>query len=320
MANRSQPLPGEKSPRKPRGDKLPDASSAVKQARNDDVRARRDKESFTATAKPQAKRHSKPRAKVSVRAAKSSKSRRTPANEAEGALPRSSYGRMQILRGAAAAFGELGFAATRVEDILAAAGVSRPTFYRFFRNKEDVFDALDELSHMSLVQLVTAAVDGASEPFAKLERAVEAFLRWQVAAGPVARVLREEAGRPDSVFAERRRISMGILFELLDRSLAAIGGAAVDPMVMQALIAALERIADALHEGGRIDDEAIARGRRVALRIFYGTLAEDSAQVPPLPRLSDLSRRDRRRIERRRKTAAKRPHDAAGLWPLDREE
>ena len=50
--------------------------------------------------------------------------------------------RTRILRGAAKVFGERGYSASSVEAILEAAQVSRRTFYRTFRSKEDVLAAL----------------------------------------------------------------------------------------------------------------------------------------------------------------------------------
>ncbi|MCA9773871.1 MAG: helix-turn-helix transcriptional regulator, partial [Myxococcales bacterium] len=49
--------------------------------------------------------------------------------------------RAQILAGAADAFARKGYAPTTVEDILRAAGVSRQTFYRFFKNKDEACGA-----------------------------------------------------------------------------------------------------------------------------------------------------------------------------------
>ena len=38
----------------------------------------------------------------------------------------------------------VGYAAATVDDILAEAGTSRATFYRYFRNKDDLFAALSQ--------------------------------------------------------------------------------------------------------------------------------------------------------------------------------
>jgi AcrR family transcriptional regulator len=48
----------------------------------------------------------------------------------------------RILRASLRVFAEVGYHATRVELITAAAGCSRPTFYQYFSSKEDVFSKL----------------------------------------------------------------------------------------------------------------------------------------------------------------------------------
>lgn len=47
-----------------------------------------------------------------------------------------------LLVSARATFHEKGYPATRVSDICAGAGVSHGTFYTYFKNKEDIFEAL----------------------------------------------------------------------------------------------------------------------------------------------------------------------------------
>ncbi|HVY10467.1 MAG TPA: TetR/AcrR family transcriptional regulator [Mycobacteriales bacterium] len=70
--------------------------------------------------------------------------------------------RAQLLEHSLAVLSRLGYAATRVEDICAAAGISRATFYRYFDGKEQVFDALIDL--MMAEVLDTAAHLGAVTP------------------------------------------------------------------------------------------------------------------------------------------------------------
>ena len=52
--------------------------------------------------------------------------------------------RRRILAAASQVFGTYGFGKSTVEDIAAAARVSKPLFYRQFKNKHDVFEAVIE--------------------------------------------------------------------------------------------------------------------------------------------------------------------------------
>lgn len=67
--------------------------------------------------------------------------------------------RRRVLGGLAAAVQERGFADTTVADVVAAAGVSRTTFYAHFADREDAFVALYEAS-AELVLGMIATVDG----------------------------------------------------------------------------------------------------------------------------------------------------------------
>src|SRR5690348_12205582 len=84
--------------------------------------------------------------------------------------------RLRILRGAAQAFGRLGFSATSVETILAAASVSRRTFYKEFRSKEDVLRVLFESSVQRLLSAVRAASSGDAPANTRLEASIEAYV------------------------------------------------------------------------------------------------------------------------------------------------
>lgn len=76
---------------------------------------------------------------------------------------RSSRGRAteeRLVAAARATFAAHGFAAARVEDIVAEAGVSHGTFYTYFDNKADVLDTLVRGSADRLLAVAAASWDG----------------------------------------------------------------------------------------------------------------------------------------------------------------
>jgi AcrR family transcriptional regulator len=63
----------------------------------------------------------------------------------------------EIVAAALASFAERGFAATRLEDVAAAAGISKGTIYLYFPTKEDLFRAV--VRHAVLPNVAAAETD-----------------------------------------------------------------------------------------------------------------------------------------------------------------
>ncbi len=94
-------------------------------------------------------------------------------------------------------FVEKGFAATRLDEIAARAGVSKGTLYLYFESKEELFKAVIREGLLPLLaegeELVANMPGSASEPFKAI------VLRWweMVGEGPIG-------GIPKLIFAEAR--------------------------------------------------------------------------------------------------------------------
>lgn len=95
-------------------------------------------------------------------------------------VPRQRSARERVLEGAREAFGRLGYEATRVEDILEASGVSRPTFYRMFASKQDAYAELDCIAVGYLSRAVTQLARGEPLALEHLELVVASYFEWRV--------------------------------------------------------------------------------------------------------------------------------------------
>lgn len=194
----------------------------------------------------------------------------------------SAEAKARILEGAAHAFGELGYANVRVEDIIEAADVSRPTFYKVYASKEDVFLALSERHHREIRRRIQEAVAAAPEAPAQLAAMIDAFLRWRSGLGPVGRVLDLEARTPGTSVAPHRKATLRAMTKLAADRMTASGRPAVDPVMITALISALESVADALLLTGA-DERSLQRASHIGLRIAGAALARDGDPVPSIP-------------------------------------
>lgn len=83
----------------------------------------------------------------------------------------------EILAAALGSFAERGFAATRLEDVAARAGVTKGTLYLYFRNKEELFKAVVRQSLVPNIARSETMVAQSDEPSAIL---LERLLRQWV--------------------------------------------------------------------------------------------------------------------------------------------
>jgi AcrR family transcriptional regulator len=199
--------------------------------------------------------------------------------EPADAAPRAEPVRLRILRGAAQVFGRLGFGATSVEAILAEARVSRRTFYKEFRSKEDVLRVLFESSVQRLLSAVRAASSGAAPAHARLEASIEAYVGVHSKAGALARVLLLEQFSPDSPLAAQRDAAMSAFSALIITALKREGRKAPDPILVRGVVAALNQIAvqmAAEYPDGNWD---IPRAKTAMLRVMLA-LDDERVAIP----------------------------------------
>jgi AcrR family transcriptional regulator len=131
---------------------------------------------------------------------------RPPASEAP---PRrrlsASARRATILRVAIACFGARGFDATAMDDIAAAAGISKPVLYDHFASKDVLYLALLESLRDRLLAAGAASFATATSIEAGVARAIGDFVAFVAAEPDAARLLfQSPAGEGPRVDAARR--------------------------------------------------------------------------------------------------------------------
>jgi AcrR family transcriptional regulator len=102
----------------------------------------------------------------------------------------------------------LGYGEMNVQDVIDRAGVSRPTFYEHFANKEDCFLAAFDSSAERMLQKVDAAARKGGEVWRDCIRyGLEALLRFCTREPDTARTIIVEA-RAASAAAVKRRVDL----------------------------------------------------------------------------------------------------------------
>jgi AcrR family transcriptional regulator len=103
---------------------------------------------------------------------------------------------------------DLGYLETNVQDVIDRAGVSRPTFYEHFSNKEDCFLAAFDSSAQRLRKKVESAVRKGGDVWRdRVRYGLEALLRFASREPDTARTMVVEA-RAASATAVRRRVEL----------------------------------------------------------------------------------------------------------------
>jgi AcrR family transcriptional regulator len=105
----------------------------------------------------------------------------------------------QLLDVAEGLFGEQGYAATSIEDICRAAGVTRPVVYERLGNKEDAYLAVVNRVRHQLEEQLTEAALSAEEPREQLRRGIGAYFdyldhqprRWTILYGSSTPIMGE---------------------------------------------------------------------------------------------------------------------------------
>ncbi len=101
--------------------------------------------------------------------------RRSPFGDNPVVGERGAQTQRRILTAAVQVFAEHGYHDSRIEQITAAAGCSRPTFYQYFSSKEDVFRALASYVGRTVVEMTEAL--GPVTPDADGRTALQAWMR-----------------------------------------------------------------------------------------------------------------------------------------------
>lgn len=95
--------------------------------------------------------------------------------------------RQDILTAATRVFARQGFAATRVEDVAAEAGIAKGSVYLYFDSRDALLEAAFE-AHAARAAEVLASTDTAGEPLQRLAALIRATVRMLTADADLARL------------------------------------------------------------------------------------------------------------------------------------
>ena len=127
-----------------------------------------------------------------------------------------------IIEAAGRLFGERGYGATRLDEIAAAAGVTKPIVYRHFDSKRDLYLALLD-RHRDDLAVFVASIPSEGSAVERLRPVLEVWLDYVEARSYAWKMLFRDTGGGPEIAARRREVharARAVLVELI-RSLAA---------------------------------------------------------------------------------------------------
>lgn len=119
--------------------------------------------------------------------------------------------RQRLLGATAAVFARTGYHGLSVEAVAAEAGLSRPTFYKHFRNTDEAIEVVIQDVNDRLITALLAAVAGQASPFVALEAALAVWRDWGHELGPMLRPLFAELHDAHSPASRHRQRTLAIL-------------------------------------------------------------------------------------------------------------
>jgi TetR/AcrR family transcriptional regulator len=97
--------------------------------------------------------------------------------------------RQLILAAAERIFAERGYAAARLEDVAAAVGIKRASIVYYFKDKQDLYEAMEVLIYDALVAETKCRLAKAATPIEKLVRLIDSWLDFMTGRPNVPRII-----------------------------------------------------------------------------------------------------------------------------------
>jgi AcrR family transcriptional regulator len=184
--------------------------------------------------------------------------------------PRGSNAREEVIAKAGAAFVQHGYHGCTVEHILEATGVSRTNFYRFFKNKEAVFEAIfaDKLSNLGEkmdsakeeAQLGTSAEE-------KIAYLLNVYLQACFSIEDLLSVIIQESESLPQ-YREIKAKAVNKFAKNISRIVVEGGYQKPDPLLMSGMLAAIDRIMLTESQTRKTKTKKISHSHEVCMRLI----------------------------------------------------
>lgn len=184
--------------------------------------------------------------------------------------------RDRILQATRQVFARAGYHELSVEQVIAEAGVSRPTFYRYFHSVDEAVELLVSQVNQDLIQRIMAALNSESEPAAKVEAAVLAWRGWGEDMGEFLRPFFGELHDPRSPVGRQRQLTIGLVSAQIAEAVVLLGRVRPSPLRVAVFIDGMEFLGYHYHLNTPRDEASWNEARQAMFRLAIGMLGDAS--------------------------------------------
>lgn len=182
--------------------------------------------------------------------------------------------RAHLLVAIRAVFARVGYHGLSVELVIAEAGVSRPTFYKYFPSLDEAVERLVVQVNADLLGRMGKALASADVPSAKVEAAIEAWRQWGEDLGDFLRPFYTEFNDPGSPVGRHRQVTISLLATQITEAVALLGRAPPGPLRVATFIQGIEYLGYHYHLTTPGDAAAWAETRATMFRLALGLLGD----------------------------------------------
>lgn len=199
--------------------------------------------------------------------------------------------REQIIVSAKEVYADNGYNGSSVERIIARANISRPTFYRIFKDRYEVIDIVVRQANEELFAAVQEAIaTSESDGVVGMAKAsVDAYFAWCEQRGAFVGVMYAEMHDSNSPASAHRKNNIEAFVALVHAKAQQAGRPKLNPMLYDVLVRAVEHTGSAAFSPDPKPDDVIEGYRNVAKRILIASLASPAEyeDIPSLEKLAD---------------------------------
>lgn len=170
------------------------------------------------------------------------------------------------------AFAEHGYHNMTVDHVLANANISRPTFYKYFRQLEEPLSIAAHNIHIDLIERIKAALQADGDAILNAAAAFDAYVDWGKSLGEVLRPLYAEFYQTTSPISVFRLKTIEAIQKLIIETVVKSGRPKPTQLIIGLYTTGVEFIAFQYLLHSDLSEDAYAETRLTMFRLLLATL------------------------------------------------